>query len=170
MKKLPASLRKRKRYIIFDVDAEDSISKNELSSAIWREALSLFGDVGTSDLGITLLEFDGNQGLLRCNHEAVEKVRAALASLHNVKGSRAVLRVTGVSGTIKAAIEKFKREKSIGKATNTIPSRVELECVSGKVKRIQGEEIDIIPDENEIIERSGVGLIGITVSDLRNLK
>jgi ribonuclease P/MRP protein subunit POP5 len=167
VKALPASLRKRKRYIVFNVDSEDDFTKNELSSAIWREALSLFGDAETSDLGIALLEFDGSQGLLRCNHDSVESVRAVLASLRGVKRTRAVLHVLGVSGTVKAAIEKFKRKKSIGKVINNIPSRVELKYISGKVKRIRGEEIDIIPDKNEIIERSSVSLIGITSFDLK---
>lgn len=169
MKALPASLRERKRYIFFDVEAEDDFSKNELSNAIWREALSLFGDSGTSDLGITLLEFDGTLGLLKCNHKGVDKARAALASLRDVKGTRAAIRVDGVSGTIRTGIEKFKREKNIGRAINSIPSRVELKYVSGKVKRIRGEEVDIVPDEdkNEMIKRSDVSIIGITVSDLK---
>ncbi len=166
MKPLPTSLRKRKRYIVFDVDSEDDFSKNELSNAIFREALALFGDAGTSDLGITLLEFNGSQGVLRCNHNCVESVRAVLASLRSVKRTRTVLHVLGVSGTARAAIEKFKRKKSIIKVDN-IPSRVEVKYVSGNVKRIRGEEIDIIPDKNEIIERSSVSLIGITIFDLK---
>lgn len=166
MKALPPSLRKRKRYIVFDIDSEDDFSKKELSNAIWREALALFGEAGASDLGMALVEFNGSQGILRCNHNQVERVRAVLASLRSVKRTRVVLHVAGVGGTIRAAIEKFKRKKGIGKVNN-IPSRVELKYISGKVKRIRGEEIDIIPDKNEIIERSSVSLIGITAFDLK---
>lgn len=170
MKALPPSLRKRKRYIVFDVDSEDDFLKKELSNAIWREALALFGEAGASDLGIALLEFEDSQGILRCNHDGVESVRAVLASLRSIKRIRTVLYIKGVSGTLKTAIEKFKRKKIIGKVINDIPSRIELKYVSGEVKRIRGEEIDIIPDKNEIIDRSSVNLIGITVFDLKESK
>ncbi|MEM2934586.1 MAG: Rpp14/Pop5 family protein [Methanocellales archaeon] len=169
MKALPPSLRKRKRYIVFDVDSEDDFLKKELSNAIWREALALFGEAGASDLGMALVEFNGSQGILRCNHNQVERVRAVLASLRSVKRIRAVLYIASVGGTMRTAIEKFKRKKGIGKVINNIPSRVELKYVSGKVKRIRDEEIDIIPDKNEIIERSSVSLIGITAFDLKGI-
>lgn len=104
---LPPSLRERRRYLVFEVISEREIDKRELLSEIWGSMYSLYGDVGASESKLWLIRYnnkkDSGAGILRCAHDKVEEVRAALASIHSVNKARVNIRVTGISGTIKGA-------------------------------------------------------------------
>jgi hypothetical protein len=41
--------------------------------------------------------------------------------------------------------------------------------VSGKAVRIRGKEIDIVPEDREIVDRADVQFIGITIDDNERL-
>jgi hypothetical protein len=72
----------------------------------------------------------------------------------------------GTSGTIRAAIEKYLQ---IEEKTGRIISSYVTVPVSGKAVRICGEEIDIIPEDRETIDRADVQFIGITIDDNKRL-
>lgn len=100
---LPPSLRGRRRYLVFEVISEREIDKKALLKEIWNSVYSLYGDAGASESRIWLMEYDGGEGILRCAHDKVEEVRAALACIHSVNETRVGIRVIGISGTIKGA-------------------------------------------------------------------
>lgn len=107
------SLRGRRRYIVFEVISEREIDKKALLKEIWDSIYSLYGDVGASECKLWLIGYDKTKdtdigkgkgkGILRCAHDKVEEVRAALACLHSVNEARVGIRVIGISGTIKGA-------------------------------------------------------------------
>jgi ribonuclease P/MRP protein subunit POP5 len=115
---LPPSLRERKRYLLFEVISKREIDKRELLKEIWDSTYSLYGDVGTSESRIWLIGYDQKKdadtgadvgvGILRCAHDKVEEVRAALACIHSVNEARVGIRVVGISGTIKGATRLTK--------------------------------------------------------------
>ena len=113
---LPPSLRERKRYLVFEVISEREIDKRELLKEIWDSTYSLYGDVGASESKLWLIGYDKKKdggvdtgvGILRCAHDKVEEVRAALACIHTVKEARVGIRVVGISGTIKGATRLTK--------------------------------------------------------------
>ncbi len=106
---IPPSLRDRRRYLVFEWISEWGIDKWTLLSEIRDSIFSLYGDVGASESNIRLIEYanaedtDGGMGILRCAHDKVEEVRAALACIHSANEARLSIRVIGISGTIKGA-------------------------------------------------------------------
>ncbi len=158
-------LRERRRYIAFELDSEDVIQKGDLLGEMYSAQMSLLGDLGASENQLRLISFDGRFGLIRCSHERIEECRAVLATVSFVGSKRVAVRFRGVSGTIKAATEKYI-PKSILQIDED-KKKVDLGPVSGSVARVRGREIDIYPDDQAITERSGTRYVGLTSFDLR---
>ncbi len=58
MKRLPPTLREKKRYVAFRVESEEPVSKEEISRAIWVHTLSILGEVQSSTLGLRALDYE----------------------------------------------------------------------------------------------------------------
>jgi ribonuclease P/MRP protein subunit POP5 len=166
MKPLSPTLRDNHRYVAFRLSFEDPVTARDLKAEIARTAKSLFGDVGVSKLNVRIITFDGTKGLVRCDFRHVPEVQAVLASIGKIKDNRVCVTTIGTSGTIKAAIEKYLQIEE--KIRRIISSYVTVP-VSGKAVRICGEEIDIIPEDRETIDRADVQFIGITIDDNERL-
>ena len=107
MKGLPPALRKRKRYIAFRLIADSEVESKELAMSIWENLISLFGEYGSAHSGVWLEHFNGEYGILRCHHSALEKVKVALTLTSRVNGVRVIPIILGVSGTIKKCRKKY---------------------------------------------------------------
>ncbi|MBC7085604.1 MAG: ribonuclease P [Methanomethylovorans sp.] len=116
MKVLPPSLRERKRYLIIEIITEHDVSREELIREIFAATGSLYGDIGSSECGLKLLNFEKQKGILRCSHMMTEKTRAALATITSIGGQRAIVHVLGISGTIKGATKKYIQCATISEA------------------------------------------------------
>ena len=118
-KVLPPSLRDRTRYLAFDVISEQKILLDDLINTIWHSVLNFLGEIGTSRANIKIIKdtYDNEKqsGILRCSHEDVENVRASLALVQRIGDNRIIIRVLGISGSIKAAKMKF-----FGEANNSL--------------------------------------------------
>lgn len=112
MKTLPI-LRDKKRYIAFEIISARNVNRQELTSEITNSIVSLFGDVGASEINPALMSFGGRFGILRCAREKTLEARAGLACINNIGGMRLSIMVMGISGTIKGATEKFIQESLI---------------------------------------------------------
>jgi ribonuclease P/MRP protein subunit POP5 len=112
MKTLP-TLREKKRYIAFEINSEKAILRQELVREISYSIISLFGDIGTSQIRPALMSFEGGFGILRCAREKTVETRAGLACINSIRGIRVSIRVLGISGTIKGATEKFIQQSLI---------------------------------------------------------
>lgn len=108
---LPPSLRPHKRYIVFEVISERKVAYPDVVSAVWSSLLNFLGDLKASEARIwtikNLYNEEQQKGVIRCAHDHVEHVRAALSLIQVAGESPAVVRVTGVTGTIKAARAKY---------------------------------------------------------------
>ncbi|RLI84452.1 MAG: ribonuclease P [Archaeoglobales archaeon] len=105
MKGLPPSLRRRYRYIAFEVISECKLNGSKLFEVFKETMLSLFGEM--KPLGLELKYFDGRRGILRCYREALKDVKFGLNLVSNVENSRVVVVILGVGGTIKSCLRKF---------------------------------------------------------------
>ena len=112
MKTLP-TLREKKRYIAFEINSEKLIFRQELVREISNSIISLFGDIGASQIRPALMSFEGRFGILRCAREKTIETRSGLACINNIRGIRVSIRVLGISGTIKGATEKFIQQSLI---------------------------------------------------------
>lgn len=77
--------------------------------AIFDSLLKLFGQYGASKADLRFLGYDERErmAVVRCNHDAVPIVRTAVASIERIAESPVIVRIIGVSGTMKA----LKRKK-----------------------------------------------------------
>lgn len=113
----------RIRYIAFEVLCSHEIHFRTLTSAIWSELYTLFGENGTSKTGLWLVTLaacplDGDpgdveeklkiyRGILRTNEQSTDIIRITLAFITEIARNSALIHVLGVSGTIKKAQKKY---------------------------------------------------------------
>jgi ribonuclease P/MRP protein subunit POP5 len=170
MKILPSSLREKKRYIAFEAACENGpVDRKALLDEIFFATQMLLGDTGSSEIGYRLMDFNGSRGIMKVNLNAVEMARAAMATVCSIKGSRATIQVLGVSGTIRAAIEKYITSENIS-ATNILSKPIGNEHMSGTVVRERGEKLEMVPDDKEVLKRANVRYVSLTSFDLESLK
>lgn len=108
---LAPTLKERQRYIAYHVISQKPIEFSGLVNAIWYSLLTTLGELGTAQAYVWIIRnaYDEKKqiGLIRCSHVAVEHVRAALALVQRIEDVQIIIRVLGISGTIKGARKKF---------------------------------------------------------------
>jgi ribonuclease P/MRP protein subunit POP5 len=149
----------------FELEAEDGVEASELMKEIHESLFSLFGDAGASRNRLKLISFDGRYGLLRYHHAHIQETRAVLASIYSIEGIRAMLRIKGISGTIKSATEKYIPKLSKISAESD-RRRIELDEVSGCIIHTYGLEVDLCPDDRNVTKGSDTRYLGLTTFDL----
>ena len=98
----------RKRYLALRVVSEQHVNERDLMDAVWDAVLELFGEYGASQTNLRLIEYyiERSYVVVRCSHTTLERVRASIASITEVKGKPAVIHVMGVSGTLRGLSKK----------------------------------------------------------------
>lgn len=114
---LPPTLRDRKRYLAYQVVSDSKLDFSEINNAIWYSVMNFMGEKGASDADIWIIRNSYEEGrkigLVKCSHTSVEDVRTALALVQKIGENRLIIRVLGISGTMKAAKKKFFGEKDL---------------------------------------------------------
>ena len=107
--KVKPSQKENWRYIAFELISNANFTDKDIVRAITSANLRLYGEVGTSEENLWLIEFDKEKqrGILRCSHKAQQKVLAALTAITKINEQDVVFNVRGVSGTIKKATDKY---------------------------------------------------------------
>jgi len=102
------SRRVRRRYLALRVESEQHVNERDVMDAVWNAVLELFGEYGASQTNLRLIKYDleRSYAVVRCSHTALERVRASIASITEVKGKPAVIHVMGVSGTLRGLRKK----------------------------------------------------------------
>lgn len=110
---MPVS-RARRRYLAFRVHGGERVSQSEMWSVISSEVRYLYGVKGSAEADTRLIEYDPDTmlGILRCSHNYLREVRAALARVTEIGGGVASIRVLRVSGTIKTLREKIRQDSA----------------------------------------------------------
>jgi ribonuclease P/MRP protein subunit POP5 len=113
MRHLPKHLRPRWRYLAVELEGwtDTSLSRGAFQREVWYAAQNLVGDVASADADLTVLgfEFDRGRGetLVRARRGEVGVARAVLSCVDAVDGHPLGVRVRGVSGTVRAAEERY---------------------------------------------------------------
>lgn len=102
--------RVKRRYLALQFECETLPTERELIDSIWSALTKLYGEVGASLTGLTLISFDGERkvAVIRVLLSALNIARASLATITNIAGREASLHVLGVSGTLKALYTNAK--------------------------------------------------------------
>ena len=116
-KLLPPSLRPNKRYIAFEIISERAVEYNEFVTAVWTSMFSFLGDIGAADAKVwfvhNLYDDKSQKGLLKCTHDSVEKIRVVLSLIRIVGETKSIVKILGVTGTIKSAKTKYLTVKDL---------------------------------------------------------
>ena len=94
----------KRRYLVLRLESEIMPTERELIDAVWTAVTKLFGEVGASSTGLTLISVDMERkiAIIRVLLAAVKMIRASLATITIIAGKDAYVHVLAVSGTLKA--------------------------------------------------------------------
>jgi RNase P/RNase MRP subunit POP5 len=95
--------RVKRRYIALQLESEGQPTERELIDAIWTAVTKLYGEVGASLTGLTLIELDVGRKIvvIRVSLAALCMIRASLATVARIAGKTAAMHVLAVSGTLR---------------------------------------------------------------------
>jgi ribonuclease P/MRP protein subunit POP5 len=135
MKHLPKHLQPRWRYLGVEVESwpDASLSRGAFQRELWYAAQNLYGDAGSAEVDLSVLEFQFADGVgatvVRARRGEVDRARAALACIDSVAGSPVGVRVRGVAGTVRACEERYlgrragaSEERTVVLGTETRPA------------------------------------------------
>ena len=98
----------RHRYIGFIIKSSTKnphIVRSEIISEIRKQCRHLFSK-DCKEMGIYLTRFDGEKGIVKCNHIEKENTINLLKSINNISSHKIEIETLGTSGTIKALVKK----------------------------------------------------------------
>jgi len=115
LKILPPTLRNDKRYLSFEAISEIPLNRDDIISLVWESSLNFHGECKTSKFDLWIMKvwniksMDKNiiKGIIQCNRNEVNSVRAAILLISKFRGKHVVFHTLGISGTIKSAIKNF---------------------------------------------------------------
>lgn len=106
-KALLPSLREKKRYVVFGVHSEKTLSFGEIKDAIFEAYKDLFGSIGLAKAGIDFVEYKDGKGILKVSNKEVNNIKASFCNVRKINKQDIILRSLGVSGILNKARMKF---------------------------------------------------------------
>ncbi len=94
----------RRRYVLFRVHREGPpIDVHQLSAAIRKNLLSLFGEVSVADSRLFIGKYDENEGtgIMQCNAESLDRLIASASLITTIDKTQVSFEPKRASGTLK---------------------------------------------------------------------
>ncbi|MCJ7817677.1 MAG: hypothetical protein MUP60_02400 [Candidatus Thorarchaeota archaeon] len=95
----------RRRYLFFKLHQDGpKIEEKQLSLAIWKSLLSLYGEIQAADSKLYIIEFDESleEGILQCSLPSLQQVIAAASVIGTIDETTVSFEPRKTSGTIKS--------------------------------------------------------------------
>ena len=94
----------RRRYLWIHLETDAMLDADSLNKVIEEKIHYLYGVKGAVEMNLQLMEYnpDEKYGIIRCNHNQLNEMRAVLAHISDIHGRPARIDVQLVSGTIKS--------------------------------------------------------------------
>ncbi len=113
---LPPSMRPSKRYIVYQIVSDSPVNYIEFINTLWQTSMEFLGELGSAETGVWFVHNSystaSQTGMIKCRHDKVEEVRAALSLISVVSEAKCIVKILGVTGTIKSANEKYIGDKN----------------------------------------------------------
>ena len=106
------------RYIAFEIISRNNeITEEILLKTIWNQLNIVYGEYGTSKIGLWLIYFnpERKKGVIRCSLTELDKLRTVLATITSFRKSKepeVVINILGISGTIKTIKDKYFKDEA----------------------------------------------------------
>ena len=100
-------MRPRRRYLAIRLHADGTLpSESSFRNAIWHQLQELYGEFGVSRIGFWVVTYHPPKfsAILRCQHDQVRSLRAALATITQIGSTSLIFEVVGISGTLRKAV------------------------------------------------------------------
>ena len=98
------TLKEKKRYIVFNVQANGSVSIKSVQDSIEKAMIDLYGKLGLAKSGLMfLLSNVENYGILRVNRSTVDMAKSAMAWVETVDNKKVIIKSVKVSGILNKA-------------------------------------------------------------------
>ena len=100
-------MRPRQRYLAVRLHADGALpSESNFRNAIWHQLQELYGEFGVSRIGFWLVAYHPQEccAILRCQHDEVRSLRAALATVTQIASTSLIIEVIGISGTLRKVV------------------------------------------------------------------
>ena len=100
-------MRPRRRYLAVRLHTDGKLpSESIFRNAIWHQLQELYGELGVSRIGFWVLAYHLRESvaILRCQHDQVRPLRAALAAITEISSTSLIIEVVGISGTLRKAV------------------------------------------------------------------
>ncbi|MBS3116014.1 hypothetical protein J4421_00280 [Candidatus Woesearchaeota archaeon] len=99
------SLKQKKRYVVFEIQAEESFSLQEAEAAVKEGLLRFLGEFGVAKAGPMFIreKYQPNKFILKINNKYVAEVISAIILIKSIKNKAVILRSIITSGTLKKA-------------------------------------------------------------------
>ena len=96
--------------MLLRVESEASPAGKDLSEAVWTAVTKLYGEVGASQAGLSLVDYDEERktGVLRVSLGSLQQVRASIATITFLSGKDAAVNVSTMSGTLRTIRKKIE--------------------------------------------------------------
>ena len=101
-KPLFPTLRESNRYIVFKVMPKKHSGK-AIESVLQRSFEKYLGIFEMSKMGIKIMDIDDNKGIIKCNHDAQNKVVSAMTMITDIEKENAIFVTEHISGILKKA-------------------------------------------------------------------
>jgi ribonuclease P/MRP protein subunit POP5 len=121
-------MRRKRRYLVVEVIGPARLGRQDFLNRILWAHMDYVGEKGFHNSSPRLISFDEEMkvGIVRTYLEGIEDLRASLTLITDIDGEPTIFRTLGVSGTIRAAEDKFIRKSGT--------------VMSEKAKKRNGEE------------------------------
>jgi RNase P/RNase MRP subunit POP5 len=100
-------MRARRRYLAVRLHADGALpSESSFRNAIWHQLQELYGEFGVSRIGFWVVTYHPSEfsAILRCQHDQVRSLRAALAVVTQIGSTSLIIEIVGLSGTLRKAV------------------------------------------------------------------
>jgi ribonuclease P/MRP protein subunit POP5 len=102
-KPLLPTLRSKKRYVVYETMSESEFLHRDVHLAIEESFKRCFGIFEHSKAGIVDCMYMKNKGILKINHNYVDKLRMSMAMITRIGQKELILRTVKISGILKKA-------------------------------------------------------------------
>ena len=111
LKQLPPAIRRKQRYIIFQIHSEKEFEIGKVVNAVWDGLYRFLGEKGVSEADPWIMKslFDRKKqvGGIKTGRDHVSDIRTALTLIESIDSEKVCINSIGVSGTMESAREKF---------------------------------------------------------------
>ncbi len=111
-KPFPPTLKEKNRYFVIKLHSKEKFTRDEVIKSLWDNAFENLGSIDISKSSFWLMDFNEQEqkGILRTNTKKERKVKASLTMMNKIKNNKAFISIQTISGTLKKAREKLKKE------------------------------------------------------------